>query len=170
MDYVYHYTIGSHLSEIHACAELRPSNAGAPEEKPLIWFSAHPFWEPSVQKPMLLARGIFLLSFEQTRDMLGCVRFALPRSDRRLMDRHAAYGYAGTPRAIRKNLEALGRRDGANPDDWMAVTAPLALQELRLEFLDGDEWTEVSVSASASKRRPEPSIQFLPNLRKFEQA
>jgi hypothetical protein len=50
---VWHYTTVDRLVMIIAAGEIRPATTGVPNgEKPIVWFSTHPEWEPTATKAM----------------------------------------------------------------------------------------------------------------------
>jgi hypothetical protein len=137
---VYHYTAWAKLPAIVASGELRPSSAGAPGEKPLLWFSANPRWEPTATKLRVLAGRVFRMSFAEMEERFGAVRFVLPRNDPRLMKWASACRYAGTPTAPRLALERAGRLQGANPAHWLAIKSSLAVEALGFHVCVEGRW------------------------------
>lgn len=138
---VSHYAPWSRLPAIVQSGELRCSNAGAPDELPLLWFSANQYWESTATKLLINARGeLRRLSFPEMQVRFGCVRFALGADDPRLLDWQDACRYAGTPRTTQRSLEEAGRRMGGNPTHWLAVTAPLSVAGLPFQVLVDNSW------------------------------
>lgn len=132
---VFHYAPGVYLKAIVSCGCLRPSNAGAPDEPALLWFSAHPHWEPTATKITYGPAGLRRLSFAEQFRTLGCIRFGLDAQDPRLLTWPEAARRAGMPRKTRIALEEVGRQLGANPQHWFATTCAVPLSELTLEIL-----------------------------------
>lgn len=142
---VHHYATRARLAAILASGALLPSNAGAPSEAPLLWFSAHPFWEPTATKAVLDHRGrARLLSFEEHLARLGCCRFSLPAQDSRLMRWQQACDFAGVSPADQRCMEASGLKAGANPLQWFAVAAAVPLAQVRMEVLVPAGWVVLS--------------------------
>ncbi|MGP5191997.1 hypothetical protein [Vreelandella alkaliphila] len=140
MNYVYHYTnLVQKLPQILNSGQLLP-RADMAGEQPLIWFSANPFWEPTATKPRRFGGTLVSLKFWEYRDLFGCVRFALPADDSRLMTWREACKYAGIPRNDRRKMEAVGRKWGGDPKQWFAVPAAIPLTDVELEVLDGKTW------------------------------
>lgn len=161
MEQIYHYTTQVHMARIRETGYLQPSHVLLdPGEKSLLWFSAHPHWEPSVKKMIRRPEGVFLLSFEQLRKALGCVRLSIASSDPRLMSRQTAYNYAGTPVSTRERLDHIGRQCGAEPDQWRAVASPIPLGELGIEFLDREEWLPSEHSADLDLRSSKGPVRL----------
>ena len=82
---VWHYTTGQNFIEIVDSGELRPTVVGVqPPERGILWFSAHPQWEPTACKLLIRGDGTARrLSMEETYVRgRGLVRFGI---DRRLL-------------------------------------------------------------------------------------
>lgn len=149
MKALYHYTSArQHLPAILASGELR-GRADMAGERPLIWFSAHPFWEPTATKPRMVGGLLVPHTFEEYRDDFGCVRFALPADDARLMPWRRACKFAGIPKRDRWALESVGIEEGSDPRHWFALTGPVPLDELRAERLVGDRWHPLKANEGA---------------------
>ena len=50
---------------------------------------------------------------------------------------------ANISRKQAKALEVVGYREGAIPRQWMGCLHQIAVSDLRIEILDGDEWVNV---------------------------
>jgi hypothetical protein len=137
---VFHYAPAAYLDAILESGELRPSNAGAPNEKPLLWFSARQDWEPTSTKSVWINGRLRHLTFEEQALTKGCIRFGLPRADPRLMDWKRSCAFGGTKASIRRAMEQYGKRLGAQPSDWFSVPEPILLSELRFEVLLDWKW------------------------------
>ncbi|XKF14949.1 hypothetical protein LL947_10735 [Halomonas sp. BLK-85] len=147
---VYHYTSErQHLPLIVSSGELQ-GRADVAGERPLIWFSAHPFWEPTATKSLWLGGLLVPQNFEEYHDVFGCVRFALPADDGRLMDWRRACRFAGISRRDRWALEAVGAEVGSDPRHWFELGGPLPLEELRCERLEGGQWQPIRAKEGAS--------------------
>ncbi|MEQ6916879.1 hypothetical protein [Halomonas aquatica] len=150
MKALYHYTSErQHLPVILASGELR-GRADMAGARPLIWFSAHPFWEPTATKPRWMGGLLVPQTFEEYYDVFGCVRFALPTCDGRLMDWRRACKFAGIPKRDRWALESVGAKEGGHPRHWFALAGPVPLAELRAEQLVGSQWQSLRVEEGAS--------------------
>ncbi|SMP65657.1 hypothetical protein SAMN06295888_1135 [Desulfonatronum zhilinae] len=140
---VYHYTdIANKLPLIIGSGGLMPTNTFAENERPLIWFTTSPDFEPTA------TRGIYdketgetkWLTVQEQEKMLGLCRFLLPATDKRLMNWKKACVYAGTPKRIRVALEKYAREKGSNTKDFFAVAPFIPLSELSFERWTGQEW------------------------------
>ena len=53
---VWHYTTEEKLNPIYADGCLKPSAIGiGPKERPVLWFSSNPIWEPTANKALGIA-------------------------------------------------------------------------------------------------------------------
>ena len=138
---VFHYAPWAKLPAIVASRCLMPSNAGAPGELPLLWFSANQHWEPTATKMLLLSDGTRRsMSFQEQKIQFGCVRFGLSAHDTRLMNWKASCVVASIGRDERRALERSGKKRGADPAHWFAVVDPLPVSELILEVFGDEAW------------------------------
>ncbi len=143
---IHHYTTENHhLPMILASGALRPSNAGAENERPLLWFSKAQLWEKTATKMVRSERGLRLLTFAEQLAEYGCVRFSLPNDDPRLMNWVDACKYAGITSTARRKLETVGRKRGGSPIDWFAISGSVPLTDLKLQRYDGSQWIEYSL-------------------------
>lgn len=144
MSLVHHYTTERHhLPLILAAGELRPSNAGAEHEPPLLWFSRDQRWEATATKMIHGPSGLRLLTFREQLAAAGCVRFSLPAADPRLMTWADACRYAGIGSTARRKLETVGRKRGGSPSDWLAIAGAVSLADVRLQCFDGSAWADL---------------------------
>lgn len=148
-DRFFHYTVGLKLQPILDAGELRPSNAGAPNERPLLWFSLHPRWEPTATKLVVTPQGVRRLTLSQQRDQLGgCLRFELSPSVVPLLLPWAdACRAAGTSRDERRALERVGKRRGGDPKQWYAHVASVSLADCKsVERMDdAEQWVPLEL-------------------------
>jgi hypothetical protein len=149
VDAVAHYTPWAYLPRIVESGELRPSNAGADNERPILWFSANPQWEPTATKLWHTPNGVKRLSFSQMEARVGAARFVLSGRDPRLMDWKTACAVAGTTREQRQALERTGRKSGADPLHWYGVESPVPLSDLQCHVLVEGKWKSADVAEMA---------------------
>jgi hypothetical protein len=147
---VHHYAPCSYLPRIAKSGVLRPSNAKADSEKPLLWFSANQRWEPTATKMWADKSGnIVRLSLEQQLELVGCCRFTLTADDSRLMPWAIACKFAGTSFTNKRKMEAAGLRLGARPLDWLAIDGEIPLTELGFSVFDGRAWHPADIAETA---------------------
>ncbi|XKH61911.1 hypothetical protein LG290_16620 (plasmid) [Halomonas sediminis] len=140
MKHVHHYTEASErLPKILSSGELL-GRADNHDERPLVWFSSHPFWEPTATKPRKVGSMIVSQTFEEYRDGYGLVRFSLPANDSRLINWRKACKYAGISKRDRQAMETAGKKAGGNPSQWFALAGPLPLDQVYIEYLNGNSW------------------------------
>lgn len=140
---LHHYSALTRLPQMLNSGHLLPIMNGH-VEAPLVWFSAHPFWEPTATKPCRTDNALVNLKFWEYRDLFGCIRFALPADDSRLMTWREVCQQAGLSRVDRRKLEAAARKRGGDPKQWFAVPAAIPLADMSLEILSINEWRTVS--------------------------
>lgn len=143
MSHVYHYSALTRLPQMLNSGHLLPIINGH-VEVPLVWFSAHTFWEPTATKPCRTDNALVSLKFWEYRDLFGCIRFALPADDSRLLTWRDVCEQAGLSRVDRRKLEADARKRGGDPKQWFAVPAAIPLADMSLEILSINEWRTVS--------------------------
>lgn len=150
---LYHYTIGPKLRLIGDARRLEPRGYGmaaSAREKPVLWWSENPLWEPSANKVMSLdGKSFFRPTLKELQENVGVYRFAL---DCRKPDGLHAVGIKLIPWAripliakidpgdVARMLRG-GMNVGATPTHWWGTLepVPLSLQvsgALRLERLD----------------------------------
>ncbi|PCF95274.1 hypothetical protein [Vreelandella nigrificans] len=140
---LHHYSALTRLPQMLNSGHLLPIMNGY-VEAPLVWFSAHPFWEPTATKPYRTDNALVNLKFWEYRDLFGCIRFALPADDSRLMTWREVCQQVGLSRVDRRKLEAAARKRGGDPKQWFAVPAAIPLADMSLEILSINEWRTVS--------------------------
>ncbi|MCE7516560.1 hypothetical protein LZG37_00275 [Halomonas titanicae] len=144
MSHVYHCSnLVQKLPPILNSGHLLP-HTDSNIETPLVWFSAHPFWEPTATKPCRTDNALVSLKFWEYRDLFGCIRFALPADDSRLLTWREVCQQAGLSRVDRRKLEAAARKRGGDPKQWFAVPAAIPLADMSLEILSINQWRTVS--------------------------
>lgn len=135
---LWHYAPWSYLSSMVDSGGLRPSNAGAPDQTPMLWFSANQEWEPTATKLMGDGTGrIFEITFDQQVKYSGCIRFGIAANDPRLLNWKDACAIANTSSHMRWCMEIAGMKMGGNPAHWFATPASVPLSELLLQVWVG---------------------------------
>ena len=145
---VWHYTTGEKFQLIARTGVLLPATANVPPgEKPILWFSAHPYFEPTARKAVHMCGGIHILDVPELYSRGGgLVRFGLQESS--LMGWENLNKVSGMGRAQCRSLEAAGRRQGANPNDWHGCFDPVPLGSCAVEVMDENlKWVRVADAA-----------------------
>lgn len=114
--------------------------ADCENERPLVWFSLHPLWEPTATKPVWEHGVLVQLTRSQYKSRAGLARISIPADDPRLMDWRTACKYAGIPTRDRKAMEAVGKKAGGKPEHWFAAPGPIPICGLAVEIMEGKEW------------------------------
>jgi len=143
----YHYTIGKYLPAIFESGELRPTDSYVePGERPILWFSTHPHFEPTATKMVISADGSYRgLSVEETEQQGGGLfRFGVS------LDRVTSWPRIGSLAGIRtkmkKSLEEAGLRKGASPRQWFGSLGPFSIHEMTFEGLNAaGKWVEINL-------------------------
>lgn len=100
----------------------------------MLWFSSNQNWEPTATKLCGDALGsVVKMTFAQQVKVFGAVRFGLPARDVRLLDWKTACSFAGTPRETRRELERVGKKQGADSRQWFATPVQIPLSELHFQ-------------------------------------
>lgn len=135
---LWHYAPWSYLSSMVESGVLLPSNAMAPQQTPMLWFSANQKWEPTATKAMGDSTGrIFQITFNQQVEFSGCIRFGIASNDPRLLKWKDACAVANTTSHMRGCLEKAGMQMGGNPAHWFGTPASMPLSELLLQVWVG---------------------------------
>jgi hypothetical protein len=134
----WHYTVDDRARNILALGLIVPAITGVPEnERPCVWFSVHPMWEPTASKAELFGGNTRALSFEEMQE-LGLWRFGLPVT--------ALIGWKKIPKTSRmsrrtvRTLERVGRDKGANPLHWYAALNPVPVADCIVQRLIDGRW------------------------------
>lgn len=141
---VWHYAPWTYLPLILESGELRPSNAGAPKEVPLLWFSKNQRWEPTAGKARKNGNKIISMTFAEQAQSVGCIRFGLGADDVRLLKWPDACTAGGISREDRRAMERVGRSRAADPSHWVATIDAVQLSELRYQVWGGVEWEDAA--------------------------
>jgi hypothetical protein len=134
----WHYTNGLKLPLIRESGCLRPTDVGiGPAERPVLWFSTAPYWEPTSAKgwsqPFQDGPPRTLSMQENAERGEGLYRFGLPAS---ALIRWPEIGKrAGIKAALRNSLMRVGRKQGANPAQWYGTFQEISIAGLALQQL-----------------------------------
>lgn len=140
----WHYSSAVRLPIIIDSGTLKCSNAGAPYELPMLWFSADQKWDETATKVVIMKSGLIkALTFRQQLEKFGCIRFGLIENDPRFLPWKEACAVAGTSDASRRQLAKRGHEMGCNPANWYATATGIPLNELHFQILR-DRWSDVT--------------------------
>lgn len=153
---LWHYTAGHKLPMILEACALRPNGAKiAPNERPVVWFSADAVYEPTAIKLVQMpGQGkLHRPSVAELHEMIGVFRFAIDRRDARLaawpnIHRKARISTTGVANMLRAGLEI-----GAKPMNWFGALEEIPLGDLRFEAWTGQQWVAAQIDASIERLR-----------------
>ena len=148
---IYHYTTGLKLRSIINTGDIKPTTAKIePHEKPVVWFSTSPAWEPTATKvPIPGMQGQIATAKAQN----GLVRITVPASvaPHTFQDLPAV---AGTSPAGFMGLLLAGLELGADPVAWRFTPTPVPTALFReIEFYDfaSDRWLAIDLAELACR-------------------
>ena len=127
----WHYTTGEKYALILASGVLKPATSFVPpNEKPIIWFSLDPEWEPTANKAVFVNGVMKRLTKAETQIMgNGLYRFGVPAKTLHPWPKLASKARMAS--GIRQGLERTGITLGANPRLWCGLTSnPLPLAKV----------------------------------------
>lgn len=135
---VWHYTTGDKARGITSTGFIYPATAFlAPSERPVTWFSLHPFFEPTAVKGIIdPATGVRRdATIAEMIDLCGgLVRFGIPVKG--LLAGEELRRKAKIPHATWKILVRAGVSTGANPVHWFGVVGAVELSRCTVQRLN----------------------------------
>jgi hypothetical protein len=138
----WHYTVGNKLPLIRESGCLRPTDACIePGERPVCWFSTHPYFEPTCAK---VSNQSFLAAL---RDPSTCRRWMQESAE--LGEGLYRFGYpvaqlirwpevgkrAGIKAWLRNAMMKTGRLQGAKPEQWYGTFNEIPIDGLIFQQL-----------------------------------
>ncbi|PKM46906.1 MAG: hypothetical protein CVV05_00380 [Gammaproteobacteria bacterium HGW-Gammaproteobacteria-1] len=146
---LYHYTVGLKLRSIFAEGHLRlaPRKPRYPE-RGVVWLSANPTYELSALKVGMTPDGVMtVLTLEQMRVACqGLYRFVVAPAalDLPLYPWEILKTRARIKDKVRATMLRTAGECGANFAEWFGVMAPLPVDNLPLEIMEGGVWRAIS--------------------------
>lgn len=131
----WHYTIAPYFESIMEDGFILPSSLERqkamgiipPDEKPILWFSTHGYWEKSAAKG---DGGKGFLSMKQMFQFGSLVRFGADKSLFRPWKQVAAD--AGMSKVAMRGLVKVGKKLGADPRQWLATLDPVPVERVSI--------------------------------------
>ena len=141
---LWHYTTadGRHFGSIVSDGELKPTTVHVEEgeERPALWFSTEPHWEPTAQSVIVGPDGTSRwATFDEMVSKIGVIRFGV--SPEAVPHSWASFRQmGGMPAAAADALEQAARAEGAHPGNWYAT----------FELVPSSKWTAVQQYVAGS--------------------
>lgn len=153
MKTAWHYTRGEHLLSILVTGQLNPATKHiSPHEKPAVWFSLSPEFEPTALPGIVSSAGrrrtaSVSEAFVHGR---GLYRFGIDAS--LLLSGEELRRAARIPTAVWQRLCLAGRNAGADPRNWLGHIGPVLVSDLQLQRLTqvGGEWIDQPINEVAT--------------------
>lgn len=140
---LWHYTVVQRLQQILQDGELRPSAVGVPKkEKPALWFSSNPVWEPSVNRLWQDIDGrVVRLSKDQTHVLGGGLARIGVAPETAPHDWKSFKQASGIATARAQSIYDDAVRIGARPGQWFATLEPVPRGKwLSVEVWENETW------------------------------
>jgi len=151
LETLWHYTTGQKLQGILKAGEIRPSTSHLDAgERPVVWFSSRPTWEPTATKCSVPGKLGQLIT-AKAQD--GLVRIAVPASAVPYTFQYV-HLVAGTTPQTCAGLILAGLEMGADPNDWWFTPRPFPVALFRaIELYDfgPDQWRAVDIAELACR-------------------
>ncbi|OEZ83366.1 hypothetical protein JAB6_29430 [Janthinobacterium sp. HH104] len=134
----WHYTTGQKFALIQKNGVLRPAHIGVlASERPVIWFSTNPVFEPTAAKAFVVDGVRRMLTVREMYDLAGgVVRLGCRIS--RLKSGADLRKAAKMQPAIWNVLASVGKRLGASPAEWWGYVGALMLDDVTVEMMNDD--------------------------------
>lgn len=132
----WHYTTGEKYELIKKSGLLLPADFGVCEpERPILWFSTHPKFEPTAMKPLRSAQSfVRMLTLEELREMAGgLVRFGCPVSRLKFGDNLRRE--AKMKSKIWRGLAKAATKINASQSDWWGHVGTMDIADLTVELM-----------------------------------
>ena len=151
-DFLYHYTIGPKMPLIAESGRLLPKGFGAePREKPVLWLSENPQWDPTANKVVSRDGGVTFVrpTLQELQKLVGIFRFRLdcrrPEALQAACIRLAQWTRMATVARIdarhMADMVKRGMSWGATPTHWWGCMdeLPLALEASEMLIIEARE-------------------------------
>ena len=148
---IHHFTTGRMLTQIVNSGHIRPSTAHVPpHEKPVVWFSTSPEWEPTATKCSIPGKLGQLITAKAQSGLVritvpgNCAPYALPQ----------LCLIAGTKPSVCLGLLVAGLELGADPDTWRFTPTPVPtalFREVAVFDFEHASWLAVDMAELACR-------------------
>lgn len=139
---IWHYTTKNHIQKIISSGAIVPATANVPKwERPAVWLTSSPSWEPTATKAVRLPDGT---ARKMTSDEL------LKYGPCRIQVVPGVYLHPWTAKTQKKMrmasdwIRPLESESGSNPKDWYVSFTPIPKNKwITIEIYDGSLWREM---------------------------
>ena len=142
---LWHYTKGFHFPEILKSGIIKPATLYIPYRKPIVWFTANQYWEPTVNVLRRYPSGKdeWGTMQESNRVYGGLYRIGvLPETVPH--DFRALKRLSGMPAKFATGLYVSAREQGSNPNEWRGTFKPVPMKKwVAVQRFDGSQWVDV---------------------------
>lgn len=148
---LFHYTTLGRFKFIEHDGLIKPATAYVKfNERPAVWFSTHPSWEPTASKLIHTWGGVRRATIKQMIDNDGgLVRIEIAPETAPYCWREFKIR-SGVSSKVIKGLVRAATEQGAKPSQWFVSFDPVPRDKwLAVEHWQGSEWTANGVAAAA---------------------
>ncbi|HPT73000.1 MAG TPA: hypothetical protein PLE74_12060 [Candidatus Cloacimonadota bacterium] len=141
---VWHYTTGEKFGQIVESGCLLPTGVWVePPEEPILWFSKHPYYEPTARKEYMKDGEIRLLTVEEMYRLGGgLVRLGMKPVT--LLQGNALRAAAKMPLGIWNALGRIALQQGSCAQHWWGTLDAIPVDSMVIEVMDEDmTWKRV---------------------------
>ena len=140
---LWYYTTVAKLNQIIEIGEIRPATLGtSKKEKPAVWFSANPDWDPAANEPWQAPDGSVLrLNKDQTYVLGGGLGRIGVAPEVAPHDWKAFKRLSGISPKAAKELYNSAVQAGSRPGEWFAAFENVPRSKwLAIEVMEGTTW------------------------------
>ena len=147
---LFHYTMASRLEQILETRQILPATCYVPvHERPTVWLSLHPRWEPTATKGILDANGT-------RRTATFAEMIALDRPCRIEVGWREWSVRSGVKKKVAKGLRRTAERQGVDVNHWRMSFEPVAeCQWITVEIFADTRW--ISLDDPLEDRQEPPA-------------
>ena len=142
----WHYTTGQKFRLIVESGEISPATAFVPKgERPIVWFSTAPDWEPTANKAWQNSDGtIVSLDRELTAQLAGgLVRFGIA-PETAPHDWHVLKELSGMSSETARGLYRVAIQQGSLPDQWWGTFDAVPCSKwIAVQVHQDGQWVDV---------------------------
>jgi len=143
----YHYTYGDNFAKIIESGVIRRAVALIDVgEKPVVWFTLNPIWDPTVNKAAYGPEGeiVFLTKEETAQYGNGLFRFGVPLAVAPLTWSEIRQQSGMSP-DIAKALEETANEKGSDPREWRGTFDDVPLSKcVAIDFWYQGKWIDAA--------------------------